>query len=364
MPRGPGAWATDVNPGVNVTTVDHDLRTPYQDELLLSFERELWAETSLRLSYLRRQYQDQLQDIDLNRLHGDDGRCRRATSLDPRTVAQPVMPGDPDYDPALAPGDGLIDDCVGAVLVSSLTPSRPGPERSDRTSLCRVRTGSRTSTCQTPGWGDIMEVGNYNSSDYEGFVVELIRRQYRSWEMQASYTWSKSVGDGEDYLQQFGNDSSLLEDERGYQSDDRRHFVKVNAATITPWGFRLGAALSWRSGLPYSVLLRRQSADAVPPDLLRLGLFDASRTREQYVSHRRNDQRNLSFWNVDVKATREMILSRGLNLQFSVEVFNLLDDRTYTIYNDFLGIGREVNGTPQAYRRWGRSLQLGFRAAF
>ena len=63
--------------------------------------------------------------------------------------------------------------------------------------------------------------------------------------MQASYTWSKAEGDGEDFAQQLGDDRSLLEDEKGFQSYDQRHVVKVNATTITPWGFRLGAAVSW-----------------------------------------------------------------------------------------------------------------------
>jgi len=112
------------------------------------------------------------------------------------------------------------------------------------------------------------------------------------------------------------------------------------------------------------LLARKESADAIPPVLFNLGLTDVWRTREQYVNHRRNDQRNASFWNVDVKLTKEMILSRGVNLQVSAEIFNLLDDKTYTIYNEFYGIGGQVNGNNDAYRRWGRSWQLGFRAAF
>jgi hypothetical protein len=355
-----------INPGVSVMTVDHDLQTPYQDELLLSFERELWAETSVRLSYVRRRYRDQLQDINLNRWHGDYGRCRWATVIDPRPI-EPVLPADPDYDPALAPGDGLIDDCVGDYeqwKPSDPDQQLPVPGPLVRWPMLLRPDGFVDLYVQNPGWGDVMEVGNYNRSDYSGFVAELIRRQYRSWELQASYTWSRSIGDGEDYLQMFGDDSSLLEDEQGYQSDDRRHYVRVNAATITPWGFRLGAAVSWRSGLPYSILTRGPSSDAIPPALYHLGLLDATRWREQYVSHRRNDQRNTAYWNVDLKLTREMVLSRGVNLQFSAEMFNVLDDNTYTIYNGFLGIGREINGRPEAFRRWGRTWQLGFRAAF
>ena len=41
-------------------------------------------------------------------------------------------------------------------------------------------------------------------------------------------------GDGEDFFQSLGDDRSLLEDEVGFQSNDRRHVVKLNATTITP----------------------------------------------------------------------------------------------------------------------------------
>ena len=59
---------------------------------------------------------------------------------------------------------------------------------------------------QNPFWGDIYLIGNYNQADYEAFVAELTRRQYRSWELQASYTWSKAKGDGEDFFQEIGDD--------------------------------------------------------------------------------------------------------------------------------------------------------------
>ena len=115
--------------------------------------------------------------------------------------------------------------------------------------------------------------------DLNAHVLEVIRRQYRSWELQASYTYARSIGDGEDYLQGLGNDSTTIEDEFGYQSDDRRHAVKVNATTVTPWGIRLGGSMSWKSGLPYSRLERTFSVDSVPPILRNVGRGSAARSR-------------------------------------------------------------------------------------
>ena len=216
---------------------------------------------------------------------------------------------------------------------------------------------------QNPGWGDIFLVGNINKIDYEGYVLALTRRQYRSWEMQASYTYSTAEGDGEDFQQLLGDDRSLLTDEVGYQSYDQRHVVKVNATTITPWGFRLGAAISWESGLPYSLLAQELSFDQNHPEVLNAAA-NSARVRRTYLSGQRNDQRNESYYNVDAKFTKEMNLGRGLNMQISAEVFNLFNDGTVIIYNPFNQTGQQINGRNVDTRRFGRSWQLGFKLAF
>ena len=210
---------------------------------------------------------------------------------------------------------------------------------------------------QNPGWGDIFLVGPFNSADYDGVVLALTRRQYRSWEMQASYTWSRIIGDGEDFQQSLGDDRSLLLDERGFQSHDQTHVVKFNATTITPWGFRLGAAISWESGRPYSLLARELSFDQVLPQLGNTA-GNVSRTRQTYKTGVRNDQRNESFWNFDMKFTKEMNLGRGLNMQVSAEVFNLLNDGTTII------VGNQINGRNGDVRRFGRGWQIGMKMAF
>jgi hypothetical protein len=215
-----------------------------------------------------------------------------------------------------------------------------------------------------PGWVDLLLVGNSNSADYDAWVLEVIRRQYRNWELQFSYTWSESIGDGEDFLQEYGNDNALSEDERGYQSDDRRHVVKLTTTTIPVSGWRLGGALSWRSGLPYSLLVEELSLDAIPPAYGGLGAGTPARPRQVYVDGQRNDKRNDSFWNLDLKLVRDLRFARSVGAQVSAEVFNVFDDETYTIYNPALGIGRIVNGESEAYRREGRRWQLGLRVAF
>ena len=69
-----------------------------------------------------------------------------------------------------------------------------------------------------------------------------------------------------------------------------------------------------------------------------------ARPRISYTTGVRNDHRNKSYWNVDVKLTKEMNLPHGMNLQVSMEIYNLLNDGTYQIYNPGLEAGQQVNG--------------------
>ena len=182
--------------------------------------------------------------------------------------------------------------------------------------------------------------------------------------MQGSYTYSRARGDGEDFGQEFDDDPSTLPvDRRGYQSYDQRHVVKLNGTTITPWGIRMGAAVTWQSGLPYSVLWRRPAFDTIPPATERLGGAGA-RSRLTFPTGSRNDQRNSSYWNVDLKATKELRLGQRFNMQLSAEVFNVFDEGTYQVYNPDLERGVQVNGQNEARRLFGRQWQLGFKLAF
>jgi hypothetical protein len=368
----PGGLRNSVNPAVNVSAVDRNLETPYNDEFTFQFERELWAETSFRLTYINRQFRNQLQDIDLNHVPGDFGQCKIASLANNNTILSSPGSGQELVDPYTGEvyidtdpgdGDGRMDDCAGEIWLAELPSGEPPPDEfSDEFRLERAD-GVPDLYVQNPGWGDMFLVSNLNSIDYQAYVFELIRRQYRSWEMQASYTWSEAKGDGEDFNQALGDDRSLLQDEQGFQSYDQRHVVKVNATTITPWGFRLGGAVTWQSGLPYSLIDQKLAFGARPPLLLNQGSTTAV-PRQQYTTGQRNDQRNKAYWNVDLKFTKEMNVGRGLNLQFSAEVFNLLNDGTYQIFNPLTESGQQINGQNVAIRRFGRQWQLGFKMAF
>ncbi len=343
-----------LNAAPNVTVVDRNIQTPYTDEFTFTFERQLAMETTLKLTYVRRKIRDQVQDIDLNHLPADYGFCVLQRTLKGATIQQ----AEPKSAKNPTGGDGELDDCIGRLV---LGPREPGSDPGDESNLTNLnRPDDFLDTyVQNPAWGSLLLVGNFNSTDYRGVVLELDRRQYKGWELQGSYTWSEAIGDAESFDSLLGDDRTTLTDERGYLDYDQRHVVKVNATTVTPWGIRVGGTVQWSSGYPYSITDLRATRDAIPEAYKDLEPADPTRTRLLYPSHQRNDQRNESWWNFNVRLAKDWNLKGGRNLQASAEVFNLLNADTLNIE------GVTVSGArPAATRDTGRKFQLQGKYSF
>ena len=349
------------SPTISTQLVDRNLSTPYQDEFALSFERRLWPETSLKLTWLRREFRDQLQDVDINHTTGDRGRCVKNFIVGDISVLPAPGEGttlvDPytgevyeDTDPG--PGDGIIDDCTGDVAIEIVEQAYY-----DRIEADSEPDGLADLYVLNPGWGELLLIGNFNSSEYEAYILEVVRRFYRNWEMQASYTWSKAEGDAEDFGQVLGNERNLADTEYGFLSYDQRHTLQINAITLTPWGFRAGARLRWESGLPFSILESKLTVLAAPPEYLNVARDRDALFRLRYPTGQRNDQRNPSFWTVDLRVVKELQLSRQMQLQLTGEIFNVLNDNT-------IRLQRRLDGVNTGVGRFGRRYQVGLRLGF
>ena len=53
-----------------------------------------------------------------------------------------------------------------------------------------------------------------------------------------------------------------------------------------------------------------------------------------------------------------------MNLLIAIEVLDLLDDETYTVFNPSLGFGRRIDGFDDAFRRSGRRYVVEVRLRF
>lgn len=365
-----------IGSGFSVHMVDRNLKLQHSDEWTLGVEREILPETSLGVRYVRRRYRDQFQDRDINRvpITDDDMRNRRV---------------DIYYT-----GAGSVSDCPkvdGYWDCSGVIVFRPPGSRLDPV-FVRWADGLPDLKVLNPNFSGVYLIGNSNRSEYKAAILELKRRWRNDWEGTLSYTWSTSRGQAEDFLAQVGNDPTNVDDAEGPLSTDQPHVVKaMGRAYIPKWGgIRVGGLVSWQSGLPYSIYEERLVLD-FPSDLLagatwfynqraaEAGLpwnltspsAEYSLQRTVFLSGRRNDQRNPSYWNVDVNVQKELRVRKVLGT-VELGVFNLLNDEKDVI----LGAKREFAGTdpegnlvyrdlpPITRPRLPRRLQLALKVAF
>jgi hypothetical protein len=314
----PGAVAS-----VNAQVVSASVATPYVDEWVMGFKREVAAESSITVERIRRNGRRQLRSTDLNHRTGDFGRC----------VGGAVVP--------IFGGDGELDDCTGPQGVPD---------------------GILDSYLQNPLWGDLIEIDSNGRSTYDGWQLTFERRQYRGWWFKAAYTYARHEGDGDPFNPWLGDERGLVEGRWGPQSDDVRHQVKASGSWISPWGFRFGGTLRYASGTPYTNYSYTLTPDVLPPGMDGVGVAQL-RPRLIYVEGR-NSLRADDVLNLDLRVTREMNLGRGVTLQWYVEVFNAFEQRALIVQNVLYDQGRSIDGLLDGRRRNGRSMTTGLRLVF
>ena len=320
----------------STTQIDRGLSTPYSDEFTLGFEREIAPEVAFSITYVARDFRDQLQDVDIN----------HALRTDPLT--------------------GELLDINGRTLgISRIEDNRPDL------------------FIHNFFFNQVLRVGNSNASEYRAFVLSAVKRLSRRWELQGSYVYSRAFGSAEDFNSTLGNDPSTVESEYGALGFDQRHVVKLSTTVFLPGDWQLGFSGSWSSGLPYSVVSRFFAQDDHG--------YQQYRTRFGYVEEfideegepargfktvPRNSERNAAFYDFNLRARKTIVLGR-VSAGFFIEVFNLLNSDDLRIFTVEPTAPEFRNPTPttdpqnvlgpielDAQRRFGRRFQLGFQLDF
>ena len=274
--------------------IDRNISTPYTDELTLGFERELAPELSLSVTYIHRDFRQQLQDVDLN----------HNTRIDPET--------------------GRFADDFGIEY-------KPGGDEG-RARAERQPDGKPDLFIQNFLFNRVLRLGNYNSQSYRGLELEVVRRLSRKWQMNGSYTYSRSQGDAESFLSDTGDDPTLTEFESGFLNYDQRHVLKLNATAYLPGDWQIGGTAQWASGLPYSFIqdFNAQNNVGYMQSRKRFGYTDSSGV---FQSENRNDHRNPAAYVLNARARKSFVIGKASAGAF-FEVFNILnsdDLRVYTI---------------------------------
>ncbi|HET8945535.1 MAG TPA: hypothetical protein VFQ07_01015, partial [Candidatus Polarisedimenticolia bacterium] len=295
----------------SVHQVDRDLATPYSDEWTLGIERELAPEVALAVRFIRRDFRDQLQDVDIN------------------------------HQVVVNPATGEPYDLFGIYYE---VPARPPATGSSRV---QALDGRPDLFIENPFFNQVLRVQNSNTARYSALEVELRRRMARRWEMQGSYVYSRAQGNAEDFQSKVGNDPSVTESEYGYLSFDQRHVVKLNATIFLPRDFQLGFITSWSSGLPYSVISRFFASDNTGYAQFRT-LFGYSTVNPQtnlpeFHSLPRNSERNNAMLDLNASLKKSFVLGRTTGA-VSFDVMNILnsDDLYVVTYEPVTGSGYDV----------------------
>jgi outer membrane receptor protein involved in Fe transport len=321
-----------------VTQVDRGLKTPYCDEWIAGIEREVAPETSLAIRYIRRNYKDQLQDVDIN----------HTIRTDPHTGAPT------DFFGALVP----VEDPLTHVITD-----------------VRVPDGKPDLYVNNVFFNQVLRVGNYNTAVYHGIELELRRRLARRWQFQGSYTYSRAQGQAEDFQSKLGNDPSTVESEYGYLDFDQRHVFKTNAAFFLPGDWQMGTSATWASGLPYSIISRFLALDNVGYQQFRTryGTTVPSGNGLVFQTISRNSERNVSTLDLNASLRKNFVLGHTV-WAASLEVFNMLnrDELRIHTYEPNRPTGFDTSSSAlvssplqlDAERRFGRRYQLGFQVQF
>ena len=176
---------------------------------------------------------------------------------------------------------------------------------------------------------------------YEGTMESSWRSS--GFHLNGSYTWSHYYGNFDQDNSTFGNandaaifiGSSNIGDGAGRQlwdfkygdlRGDRRHVLKMNGAYDLPWHATIGAFALYQSGQPY------QLESVLPYRPLTGSTSDTNRYAEPAGT-----RRSPSHHQLDLKYTQGIPLMNFANLQFIVDVFNVLNKQTGYNYETRIG---------------------------
>lgn len=296
-------------PPPGIVQVDGDLSTPRSDVLTLGAERELAPAWSARVTWTQRMAFDLHQDRDAN--HAKCTDLQALVGVDPATVC--TMSVDPN---------GVI------TLGNDLFGASPSGGLNGLTDLYALN----------PEFGRVLIVESVESSRYEAWTLELLRRRRAGWDLALSYTHSRAEGGGLSYGSIIRDDPTLRGEEIGYLDLDQRHRVMAWGTATLPLRVEVGWSLRWESGIPYSTVKTKVDYDDQGNPA----------TRILYTTGERNDQRTPDTWSVDARVAKRFVVG-SVSVSAELAVENLLDDDT-PIYPGFTESG--TTGIPVPGRHW------------
>jgi hypothetical protein len=318
------------DPGAE-TEVDPGLRMPFMRQWHLALERELSADTRLRVSFTKRSHHDLLDRVNLS------GEWQGAIFRDDRTgesfeVYRRLNPGENRF--LLTNPDVAVDYTKewGAAFpgIVSLTPERR----------------------------------------YQAWEFGFDKRFSKGWQLRISYTYSRALGSDDNIWATYAEDrtsgpgASILYSNPNYQLKSRgrltidpTHLLKITGSIRIPrLDIVVGAFYSLASGDTYNRNIRLpDEIDPDPVSELRDGVYILG---EEKGNYRLPTQHNL-----DLRI--EKIFSRdSYRVGFLVDVFNAFNAATVTDVQTLINPWTELEFGQVIGIRFPRTFRLGLRFAF
>ena len=218
---------------------------------------------------------------------------------------------------------------------------------------------SRPFFAKFPNFGVINQVQSSATSNYNSLQATLRVASWHGLTSQFNYTWSHSLDDMTGLFPYLPQDSTNPKAEYGNGDLDTRHtFVSylsydlpgsVRGPKWMSHGWELNSELNFHSGQPYTVLASTNTsgngefsdrADVVPGISPYAGVSHAvvdgvvqwfnpaafqDPSQGQYGTERRGQYFNPGYSDVDFSILKNTELTRGVSLQFRVEMFNLFN---------------------------------------
>ena len=229
-----------------------------------------------------------------------------------------------------------------------------------------------------PQFSSVTLINSLTNSNYDALQAQL-RRRYRGTNWQVSYTYAKAISDNTNDNASTNTDpwNTFGNDDRGLDENDRRHAFSLSVIAPLPWGIQVATIVSLRNGNPWDVTagvdLDRDGNNQDRP----AGLVKNSGGREDEgnlaIINAFRQSRNLSPITmeqlartsgdqlVDLRGSKQFVLSSRLRLDVFLEAYNLLNTVNYENPS-----GAITSGSFAAYTtaRDARQIQWGARIQF
>ena len=184
-------------------------------------------------------------------------------------------------------------------------------------------------------------------SRYHAAIFEFKKRFSNGWGAFGSYTFASDKDNDSNERSAGGVQTSNIydiQDDWGFSNRSLKHRVVVSAFGDLPGGLKLSGTFEWRTGLPYTALLRSDvNGDGETNDRAVIGGTVSERN-----SFRQPDFKNLDLrlsWNLNTSGGRFEFLLDGFNVfgwENKITTRRQFDGRDFGVLNSFIGNVRQL----------------------